>query len=83
MAWLKCLTAETFPFFSGERIAVEADGPHHFTANGLQPLGEMRARYRLLDARGWSVLSVPLLTWKAHPDDTAHKLFLQQVITPA
>ena len=62
---------------------MEADGPHHFTANGLQPLGEMRARYRLLDARGWSVLSVPLLTWKAHPDDTAHKLFLQQVITPA
>ena len=68
---------------AGERIAVEADGPHHFTCNGLQPLGEMRARYRLLHARGWSVLSVPLLVWKAHPNDTAHQTFLKQVSTYA
>lgn len=64
---------------AGQRIAIEADGPHHFTANGVQPLGEMRARYRLLDARGWSVLSVPLLVWKAHSDDAAHRTFLQEV----
>lgn len=27
-----------------ECIAVEVDGPHHFTANTFQPLGEMASR---------------------------------------
>lgn len=28
----------------GERIAVEVDGPHHFTANTFKPMGEMYCR---------------------------------------
>ena len=64
---------------TGEKIAVEVDGPHHFTANGQRPLGEMRARHRLLHVRGWSVLSVPYFVWSAQPDDTAHVVFLHQV----
>lgn len=58
---------------------MEVDGPHHFTANGQRPLGEMRARHRLLDVRGWSVLSVPHFTWTTHADDAAHIVFLRQV----
>lgn len=64
---------------AGEKVAVEVDGPHHFTANGQRPLGEMRARHRLLDVRGWSVLSVPYFLWAKQADDTAHVLFLRQV----
>ncbi len=64
---------------AGEKVAVEVDGPHHFTANGQRPLGEMRARHRLLDVRGWSVLSVPYFLWAKQADDTAHILFLRQV----
>lgn len=64
---------------TGEKIAVEVDGPHHFTANGQRPLGEMRARHRLLEVRGWSVLSVPYFIWSPHTDDAAHMAFLRQV----
>lgn len=68
---------------AGEKVAVEVDGPHHFTANGQRSLGEMRARHRLLDVRGWSVLSVPYFLWAKQADDTAHVLFLRQEINKA
>ena len=64
---------------AGEKVAVEVDGPHHFTVNGQKPLGEMCARQRLLDVRGWSVLSVPYFVWTKHADDAAHIIFLRQV----
>lgn len=28
-----------------ERIAIEVDGPHHFTSNTFRPLGEMYCRW--------------------------------------
>lgn len=46
-----------------ERIAIEVDGPSHFSCNTLRPLGEMHARVALLQARGWRVLSVPYFAW--------------------
>lgn len=46
-----------------EMIALEVDGPHHFTANTMKPLGEMLARQKLLQARGWTVISVPFFRW--------------------
>ena len=64
---------------AGEKVAVEVDGPHHFTVNGQKPLGEMCARHRLLDVRGWSVLSVPYFVWTTQADDAAHIVFLRQV----
>lgn len=71
--------AELLDSSAGEKIAVEVDGPHHFTANGREPLGEMRARQRLLAARAWTVLSVPYFLWAAHADDAQHRSFLQEV----
>lgn len=35
-----------------ERIALEVDGPHHFTANTFRPLGEMFARWGEVLGRG-------------------------------
>lgn len=46
----------------GVRVALEVDGPHHFSATGARrhPVGSTRLRNRLLSAAGWTVLSVPL-----------------------
>ena len=45
------------------RIAIEYDGPSHFTMNTLEPLGHTRLRDRLLSAMGWQVVSVPFFEW--------------------
>jgi hypothetical protein len=45
------------------RIAIEFDGPSHFTRNTLEPLGPSRLRYRLLSAMGWHVVSIPFFDW--------------------
>ena len=45
------------------RIAVEFDGPSHFTTNTLEPLGHTRLRDRLLSAMGWCVVSIPFFEW--------------------
>ena len=45
------------------RIALEFDGPSHFTTNTLEPLGHTRLRDQLLSAMGWRVVSVPFFEW--------------------
>ncbi|GLI71258.1 hypothetical protein VaNZ11_016364 [Volvox africanus] len=45
------------------RVAVEADGPWHFTANTRQPLSPTLYRRRCLEDRGWVVVSVPYWRW--------------------
>ncbi|GLI71256.1 hypothetical protein VaNZ11_016362, partial [Volvox africanus] len=45
------------------RIAVEVDGPRHFTANTRQPLSPTLYRRRCLEDRGWVVVSVPYWRW--------------------
>ena len=53
-----------------ERIAIEFDGPSHFTANTLEPLGHTRLRDRLLSAMGWHVVSIPFFEWdRLHRSD--------------
>ena len=44
-------------------IAIEFDGPSHFTRNTLEPLGHTRLRARLLSAMGWHVVSIPFFEW--------------------
>jgi hypothetical protein len=56
------------PGTAEEKIAIEVDGPHHFTANTLQVTGEMLARQKLLNARGWAVISVPFFRWSGKTD---------------
>ena len=55
------------------------DGPHHFMRNTQRPLGELKARQRLLQARTWTVISVPFFEWSACKSPEAHKTYLQQV----
>jgi hypothetical protein len=64
---LECITADGL--FSidlaivDRRIALEFDGPSHFTVNTLEPLGHTRLRNRLLSAMGWHVVSIPFFEW--------------------
>jgi very-short-patch-repair endonuclease len=64
---LECITADGL--FSidlavvDRRIAIEFDGPSHFTRNTLEPLGHTRLRDRLLLAMGWKVVSIPFFDW--------------------
>ena len=64
---LECITADGL--FSidlailDRRIALEFDGPSHFTTNTLEPLGHTRLRDRLLSAMGWCVVSIPFFEW--------------------
>jgi hypothetical protein len=44
-------------------VALEFDGPSHFTHNTLEPLGHTRLRDRLLSAMGWYVVSIPFFEW--------------------
>jgi predicted component of type VI protein secretion system len=52
----------------GSRLAVEVDGPYHFLSNSPGRLdGATLLRNRLLEARGWRVVSVPVRTgWDPH-----------------
>jgi very-short-patch-repair endonuclease len=53
-----------------QRIALEFDGPSHFTRNTLEPLGHTRLRNRLLSAMGWHVVPIPFFDWARlhHPE---------------
>ncbi|KAG1679153.1 hypothetical protein FOA52_000508 [Chlamydomonas sp. UWO 241] len=51
----------------GQKLAVEVDGPTHFLSNvPTVPNGATRLRNRLLEARGWRVVSVPAKEWDRH-----------------
>ncbi|KAL0022739.1 hypothetical protein WJX77_009701 [Trebouxia sp. C0004] len=46
-----------------QKVAIEVDGPYHYTLNTHQPLGHTLLRRRLLTAIGWIVVSVPYFDW--------------------
>jgi very-short-patch-repair endonuclease len=48
---------------AGRKVAIEVDGPFHFSVNTNSPLGQTMIRRRLLRAVGWTVISVPYHTW--------------------
>ncbi|KAG1677580.1 hypothetical protein FOA52_014478 [Chlamydomonas sp. UWO 241] len=58
----------------GSRLAVEVDGPQHFLSSPSGRLnGATLLRNRLLEARGWRVVSVPARTgWDPHAEQGQH-----------
>lgn len=67
----------------GVRVALEVDGPTHFTSNAPHsPLGPTLARWRALRRRGWAVASVPANHWSAVQQSGAagERAFLQAVL---
>ena len=52
----------------GTKFAIEVDGPQHFMSNNpLRMNGNTLLRNRMLEARGWQVISVPVFTWDKVP----------------
>ena len=56
------------------RIAIEVDGPSHFTRNAddneeYQPLGSTLLRNRILARHGWAVISIPWWEWRKREGD--------------
>jgi hypothetical protein len=52
----------------GTKVAVEVDGPTHFTINNPKRMnGSTVLRNRFLEARGWRVVSVPVEAWSRVP----------------
>lgn len=48
----------------GKRVALSIDGPQCFSANApYAPLGETVARWRLIQSRGWKVVSIRYSDW--------------------
>ena len=63
------------------RIALEFDGPSHFTKNTLEPLGHTRLRDWLLSAMGWHVVSIPFFEWdRLHRSDERDDFVDRRVI---
>lgn len=48
-------------------VAVEYDGPDHFTYNGKKCLGHTNLKYRVLKKKGWAVIRVPYYVWDRIP----------------
>eukprot|EP00890_Picochlorum_soloecismus_P006449 jgi/Picsp_1/6805/NSC_04144-R1_protein len=58
------------------RIAVEADGPSHFAHNSRHTLGATSLKQRLLEALGWTVITVPFYEWNNHHSEESKYLYL-------
>ncbi|CAL8470056.1 g9598 [Coccomyxa elongata] len=62
--------------FLDHQLAIEVDGPSHFTNNTLKPLGPTLLKRRLLAARGWEVVAVPYFHWNKLQTDYERQLYL-------
>ena len=67
--------------FPEDMIAIEIDGPHHFTRNNLLPKGETVARNVIIASKGWHVLSIPYYKWPS--DDRERQAYLKDLLSSA
>jgi very-short-patch-repair endonuclease len=70
------------------RVAVEADGPSHFSRTahpslGLLQLGATAMKRRHLQQLGWVVVNVPYSEWDRQTDEQQRVAYLQQRIAEA
>jgi hypothetical protein len=63
----------------GGKLAIEADGPHHFRHPDGLMTGSTLNRNRALQARGYVAVSVPVDVWDSCPESRKPEL-LQQLI---
>ena len=64
----------------GTKVAIEVDGPTHFMSNNHTRInGSTALRNRLLEARGWRVVSVSVEAWSRVPQG-GEKQFLLDLL---
>ena len=64
-------------------VAIEVDGPHHFSSNGGAPLGRTLLRDRLLAARGWRVVGVRASDWRRLRTPSEQRDYMQEALRAA
>jgi hypothetical protein len=62
---------------AGDRLAVEVDGPTHFVSPGNRVNGPTQYRNRALEARGYTVVSIPGWEWEQLKGFQQQKRYLQ------
>lgn len=66
----------------GKKVALEVDGPSHYTRNGGSPLGSTILKRRHLEAAGWAVVSIPYYEWAELYGEMEQRTYLQQLLAP-
>jgi len=46
------------------KVALEIEGPSHYTINTLQPTGPTRMRDHVIQGEGWVVVNIPFFEYK-------------------
>ena len=64
--------------YKGQLIAIEVDGPWHFLSPDMRVTGDTMFRNRCLEARGYTVLSVPVHVWRKLNGSQDKQQWLQQ-----
>jgi hypothetical protein len=68
----------------GQLLAVEVDGPQHFTWPGQRPTGDTLSRNRALERRGYRVVCVPVDPgWSQQQGQQQQQQYLQGLLDAA
>lgn len=74
----KLFSMDVAMLVQGVKVAVEADGPTHFSMNKpYRLMGSTLLRNRALQRRGWRLLSVPFYEWDELPSAKAKAEYLR------
>eukprot|EP00899_Mesostigma_viride_P007732 jgi/Mesvir1/16960/Mv15809-RA.2 len=63
-----------------KRVALEMDGPSHFTRNTGELLGHSRLKRRLVEAKGWKLVNIDLARWDVMDGTHAQQDYLREAI---
>lgn len=68
---------------SDKKVALEIDGPTHFSRNTGSPLGHTMLKRRYLAAAGWNLMSLSLQEWEELRGESEQMEFLRTLLKDA
>jgi hypothetical protein len=67
-------------YLPDDHLAIEFDGPSHFTRNSLQPLGSTAFKRRLVRAMGVKLVTVTVEEWDSLAGLQEQRIFLRRAM---